>query len=317
MDLYSAAAGLPWRLPVGARPIRYRELRNRGWTDQAIRWRANQHARLTRVHQGIYLPGPGHPELVSRARAALLAASPLAVLGFHTAAQLHGFGTAPTESVHVLVPAGTPFPQRPGVTAHQAVLPLGQPVHIMGLPCAPAARCAIDLARTLTRRDALPVLDAALYAGAVSRDDLLLEVSRHGGLRGVRQARNLVGMADGRSECRQETQLRLILHDAGITGFVPQLPVRGDSGRLLFRLDLGDPVHLIAVEYDGSSHLTSQRLRHDRARHNWLQQHGWLVCYFTAPDLYQNPFSIVATVASARRSRAHRSRKRSSRSKNP
>ncbi|BCJ59719.1 hypothetical protein Jiend_31410 [Micromonospora endophytica] len=309
MDLYAQAADYPRRLPPAPRPQQYGQLLASGLSAGTIRWRANRTSDLQRMHQGFYLPGPDKPGLLGSARAALHAASPLAVLGFQTAALLHGFGVTPSRTIHLLIPATTPFPQRDGVTAHQYVLPLDDVVRVHGLPCAPPARCAVDLARTLPRQRALPVLDAALFAGALESDDLRAEVARHDGLRGVRQARELVLLADGRAECRQETLLRLALHDAGITGFVPQLPLFQD-GRLRYRLDLGDPVHMIALEYDGSSHLDVHRLRRDRSRHNWLQRQGWLVYYATAPDLH-DPSSIIQTLLTARRSRAYRRPRRS------
>ncbi|MFC5925216.1 hypothetical protein [Micromonospora vulcania] len=315
VDIYSQAAGLPWRLPIDQQSRSYHQLLSAGLPAGAISWRLRR-GRIQRPYHGRYIPGPDLPGLWGRAQAALMD-SPHSVLGFHTAAQLHGFGVAPTESIHLLTQAGGPFPQRRGVTAHQTVLPIGPPVRIVGLPCASAARVAVDLARSLPRFDALPVLDAALFAGAVTPEDLLIEVGRHDGLRGVRQARELVAVADGRAECRQESQLRLLLTDAGIRDYVPQLPVRDDTGCVRCRLDLGDPHHMIAAEYDGSSHLSRQRLQQDRWRHNWLEQRGWAMRYFTSSDLYHSPHQILSTLAAARRSRAYRRPWRSSNDDTP
>lgn len=306
MDLYANAADLPWCLPVDLPPVSYRQLRHAGLTPATIRWQARNPHRLQRAYRGVYLPGPPTSGLVGRARAALLGVSPLAVLGFHTAAQLYGFGVTPSSRIHLLVPAGEPFPQRTGVTAHQSVLPFDRVETVFGLPCVSPARCAVDLARVLPRPDALAVLDAAVSAGTTTSDDLRVEVLRHDGLRGVRQARELVTFADGRAECRQETHLRLRLLDAGITGFVPQLPVHDAVGQARYRLDLGDPHHQVGVEYDGSSHLDRQRMGQDRARHNWLEEQGWAMRYFTAVDLYRFPHQLIQTVTAARRSRRHR-----------
>ncbi|MEH1169790.1 hypothetical protein V6V47_30860 [Micromonospora sp. CPCC 205539] len=303
MDLYSQAAVLPWRIPIDQQPRSYRQLLRAGMSAGAISWRSNR-GRIQRLYHDRYVLGPALPGLWGRAQAALMD-SPDAVLGFHTAARLHGFGVAPTDTIHLLTLAGSAFPQRQGVTAHQTVLPIGCPVHIVGLPCASAARVAVDLARTLSRFDALPVLDAALFAGAVTPEELVIEVGKHDRLRGVRQARELVAVADGRAECRQETQLRLLLVDAGIRDYIPQLPVRDCTGRVRCRLDLGDPHRMIAAEYDGSSHLSRQRLRQDRWRHNWLEQQGWAMRYFTSADLYHSPDKILSTLTAARRSRAH------------
>lgn len=202
-----------------------------------------------------------------------------------------GFGVIATDSIHAVVPQATRYPQRRGIVAHQSVLPM-QTTRILGAPCLPAARCAIDLAKTLSRRDALPVLDAALFAEACDHNELLTELKLHDGLRGVRQARELVPLADPRAQCKQESQLRLIICDAGLVGFEPQLPVFDKEGHCRYYLDLGNPHTKVAAEYDGSSHLDRARLQSDRSRHNWLETHGWHLRYFTARDLYTTPHAV-------------------------
>jgi hypothetical protein len=163
----------------------------------------------------------------------------------------------------------------------------------------PAARCAVDLARTVRRLDALPVLDSALRAGACTPDDLAVEVLRHEGLKGVRQARELIPLADPRPECRQESQLRLVVIDAGLPVPEPQLWIRDEYGTLLYRLDLGYREQRVGLEYDGRSHSERWRLRGDRERMNWLDDHGWKMRYFTDRDLYQRPSYIISEVRSA------------------
>ncbi|HEX7744730.1 MAG TPA: hypothetical protein VF462_05665 [Micromonosporaceae bacterium] len=315
MDLYRQARDVPRTASTSFVAATYRDLRSELTAGQ-IRWR-RERGRIAHPHHGVYLSGQGQPEFLDRVRAALLAAPPSAMLGSHTAARLYGFGVSRDDTIHLMVPAGTPFPQRRGITAHQVVVPVGDPVEVLGLPCAPPARCAVDLARCLRRTDALPVLDAALHCEACELADLLREVMRHSGLRGVRQARELIPLADPRAECRQESQLRLLLHDAGIRGLVPQLPVLNDFGVPLYRLDLGDPERRLGIEYDGESHLDRRRLQADRARHNWLQGSGWAMHYFTAYDLYVRPEAIVDAVASARRSRANRRDQRSTSNLSP
>jgi len=127
-----------------------------------------------------------------------------AVVGFHTAAALLGFGVLDSHQVHVVIPAGTAHPRVKGVVAHEAVLSTEDRVIVAGFPCTSPARTAIDLARAVRRLDALPVLDAVLRSGRCDMDDLSNELECHYGLRGVRQARDLLPRADGRAECRQE-----------------------------------------------------------------------------------------------------------------
>lgn len=143
------------------------------------------------------------------------------------------------------------------------------------------------------------MLDAALRSGACTRDDLLTELTRHDCLRGVRQARDLAGFADERAQCRQESQLRLILRDARLPVPQPQLPVYDEYGIERFVVDLGYQEERVGVEYDGRSHLDRLRLRADRRRHNWLEGEGWAMRYFTDEDLYRRSGLIVATVRTA------------------
>jgi len=172
------------------------------------------------------------------------------------------------------------------------VLPMPKPTEVLGVRCVPAARAAVDLARVVRRHDALPVLDAAVR-NACSGEDLSAEVLIHDGLRGVRQARELIAYADPLAQCRQESHLRLILRDAGLPMPRPQLMVGP------YVLDLGYGAERVGVEYDGSSHLDRQRLRADPTRHNWLEGHGWAMRYFTDHDLYRRPDQIALVVLAA------------------
>ncbi|WP_203177823.1 PDDEXK family nuclease, partial [Micromonospora parastrephiae] len=250
-------------------------------------------SRLHRVSRSVYTP---NPEAVGHLAAIFRRLPDSAVVGFHTGAQLHGFGDARSSDVHIIVPAGENVPHIRGVVAHEAVLPVRDPVLLAGVPCAPAARCAVDLARSLRRMDAMPLLDLCLRVGACQPEELRVEVARHERLRGVCQARELVPRADPRAECRQESQLRLVLIDGGLPPPEPQLWVPDSNGVPLYRLDLGYRKRRVGVEYDGTSHLDRDHLRHDRSRMNWLAANGWQMRHFTDLDLYRRPAHIVATL---------------------
>lgn len=304
-DLYDTAAAYPYTLGrTSLIPQRRGGLVRLGWSPDAIRWRAGRSG-LQRTSRDAYLLGGHAPDLLDRLRALLLVLPKSAVIGYQTAAALHGFGVVPSTELHVIVPADTPVPQRRGVVAHESVVSLDGCVEVLGIPCSAPARTAIDLARAIRRRDALPVLDAALRSG-VRADDLNAELGRHKGLRGVRQVRELVQLADPRPECRQESQLRLLLHDGKLVGFVPQVEVLAD-GRTRYRIDLADEENRVGLEYDGASHHDRVRAHADRRRHNWLAARGWTMRYFTNQDLYRYPDDLLQTVAAAqRRSRRNR-----------
>ncbi|MFG1849551.1 DUF559 domain-containing protein [Micromonospora carbonacea] len=271
-----------WRTTSVLRSTSRKRLRNRLAKGQVVRAR-----------RGVYADGP--IEDLDALRALLLCLPSEAMLSRHTAARLHGFGVLPEGAVHVQLPPEVPRPRLPGVVVHHSAVPV-EPVLVRGLPCAPAPRCAVDLARTVRRLDALPVLDAVLRAGEVSRDGPVEEVLSHGGLPGVRQARSLVPLADGRAECRQESQLRLVLIDGGLPVPEPQVWVLDEDGARRYRLDLGYRRRRIGIEYDGLSHLDRERLRCDRDRANWLASEGWTMRHFTDRDLYRRPAHIVTTI---------------------
>ena len=64
-------------------------------------------------------------------------------------------------------------------------------------------------------------------------------------------------------------------------------------------VDLAYAHQKVGVEYDGASHLTRDRIRADRARHNWLEERGWAMRYFTDRDIYRTPDRVVEIVARA------------------
>lgn len=251
---------------------------------------------LLRVRRGVYSTQPCDDK--DELRALMMCLPEGAMLAMQSAARRHGFGVIREHQVHVQLPVQVAKPRLPGLVVHHSVLPV-DPVMVAGLPCVPAARCAVDLARTARRMDALPVLDAALRSGVVTQDELLAELATHRALRGVRQARELVPLADGRAECRQESQLRLVLIDGRLPAPEPQVWVHDQYGVRRYRLDLGYRERRIGIEYDGLSHLDRDRLRYDRDRVNWLDANGWRMRYFTDRDLYTRPAHIVATIRAA------------------
>ncbi|MGN9915495.1 DUF559 domain-containing protein [Micromonospora palomenae] len=274
-----------WRVESLTRQITVKRLRTRVGREE-----------LRRVRRGVYADQPCDDE--DELRALMLCLPEEAMLARQTAARRHGFGVLREDQVHVQLPAAVPKPRLPGLVVHHSVLPV-EPVLVGDLPCVPPVRCAVDLARTVRRMDALPVLDAAVRSGTVTRDELLAEVAAHRALRGVRQARELVPLADGRPECRQESQLRLVLIDSRLPAPEPQMWVLDRDGIPRYRLDLGYRQRRVGIEYDGLSHLDRDRMRYDRDRLNWLDANGWRMRYFTDRDLYRRPAHIVATIRAA------------------
>ncbi|GAA1029853.1 hypothetical protein GCM10009557_19840 [Virgisporangium ochraceum] len=280
---------------MGEQIYRYRQLREAGVSRRQLRTVVDNGGAV-RLGSGVYGSGPA--EWMRDVRALVARLPTGTALGYQSAAALYGFGPA-VDTLHVIVPVGTVRPRIAGVTCHEAVLPVAAPVTVAGVPCSPPARCAIDLARSMPRMHGLATLDAALRSATCTADDLPEEVGHHAALRGVRRARELVGIADGRAECPQESHLRLVVIDGGLPVPEPQLWVCDPRGRHMYRLDLGYREQKVGLEYEGRSHLTTARLDADRSRMNWLSAQGWAMRYFTARDVYSSPGLVVATVRAA------------------
>lgn len=222
-----------------------------------------------------------------------------------TAAELHGFGVLSDQVTHVAVPGTTPYLHRAGLWPHQLVL---AEEDLTRLRCGTIAttpeRTAVDLARTVPRLDALPVLDAALAAGVCTQEALFAEVRRHTRLRGVRQARELIALTCEGPESPPESRLRLLCRDAKLPPPTVQLLVT--DGRARRWIDLAWEDAMVGLEHDGEVHDGPERRRSDRRRHNWFQDLDWMMFYATDIDTYGNPAPLLAKVAAAvvRRSRA-------------
>jgi len=106
------------------------------------------------------------------------------------------------------------------------------------------ARTLVDLARH-DRRDAIMAADAALREELVTRAQIECELPDAIGWPGVRQAREVLALADPRAESPLESITRLALHDDGFP--VPKLQrwIGGD------RVDFYWPDHRFVLEADG------------------------------------------------------------------
>lgn len=224
-----------------------------------------------------------------------------------TAADLHGFGILDDPVTHVVVDPALPLRRRRLLWPHQLVLQPGDVQPVRGGLCATTAvRTAVDLARTLPAADGLALLDAAVASG-LTVDDLVTETVRHVGLRGVRQARELVPLARCGPQSPQESRLRWRCHKAGLPPPTVQVPVLDAWGRAVRWLDLGWEEVRVGLEYDGAvGHDGAARRRADRLRHNGLQDAGWAMFYATDLDVSRDRAPLMAQVAAALRQRGLR-----------
>lgn len=247
---------------------------------------------VRRVVQGVYAAAQAPDGIEFRSTALALVVSPSAVVTDRTAAWLLGVDILP-RSARLQVPPLSLF-QAPGTRARRSDVLSGERmllprdvIDVNGVLVTTPLRTALDLGRLLWRFDALAALDAFLRLG-VRHEEMILEVERFKGYRGVVQLRVLVVIADGRAESPAESALRLHWYDAGLPRPELQWWVHADDGTPLYRLDLAIPEVRFAAEYDGAEFHTADTDReHDSRRRTWLRDaRRWTVEVFVNDDVY-------------------------------
>lgn len=193
---------------------------------------------IRRLLRGVYADAAAPDTMQLRAAAVALVAGRRSVAVDRTAAWVHGvdverLGPDDLRTVDLLVPG-----RGSGHSFGGGRQLCGRDVECLeGLRLTTPLRTALDLGRLLPPGLALGALDALLAGGSFTHVDLLAELSRMTGHRGVGQLRNLAVQADARARGLAESALRLHWHEAQLPTGVPAMPVA--AGGRLVRLVLG------------------------------------------------------------------------------
>lgn len=237
--------------------------------------------------------------------AASLALPSSAVFCDDTAAALFRLPTPKTAGVlHVVTPPGVAVVRRRGIAGHIRELAADDVTSVGGVPVTTAARTFVDVAAKYPRAALVALGDAILRAGLATVAELGGVLDQQCGRRGVRRARQLLDLLNGRSESAMESILRLLLIDGGLP--IPEVNVNiyDDNGEFLARADLLLRLARIVIEYEGDHHRTDRaQFAHDVRRGSRLVAAGYLVLRFTADDVLRRPDYVLATVRAALASR--------------
>jgi hypothetical protein len=251
-----------------------------------------RHGLVRRVLHGVYAVSQAPDSVRFRAAALHLVIPECAVVTDRTAAWLHGVPIlqrgahldAPPIDVCETVDSRV---RRPGVDGRRRQLLERDIIELHGLRVTTPMRTGLDLGRALWRLDALAAIDGVLRLG-VDHDQLLSEIQRFRGHRGVRQLRWIAPLGDARAESPGESALRLHWYDAGLPTPEPQFAIVDDRGYTLYRLDVPLPAVRYAAEYDGEEfHSSAADREHDDARREWLRrERHWSIDAFRKEDVY-------------------------------
>jgi hypothetical protein len=258
--------------------------------------------RYIKLFRDVYIYPGAELTPIIRARAGWLWSRRRGIVAGLSASAVHGAewvdATAPLEIIHS---NRNPLP---GLRIRGDLIEDDEIVTIDGLPVTTPARTALDLACWHPTDRAVAAIDALMRATAVKLADIETLVQRYPKRRGIRRAREALGLADAGAQSPKETWLRLLLIRAGLPRPQTQIPVRDEFGGLIAYLDMGWEDVKVAAEYDGEHH------RNDRSQYNWdikrhemLERLGWIVVRVVASD---RPAAIISRVRAAQSRRVSR-----------
>jgi len=249
---------------------------------------------VQRLLRGVYAPAgtPVTHELCCRA-AGLLAPRSAGLTGRSQATVLGVALARPEDPVEVVVPDADHFGPVQGLRVRRVCRSTFRCRPWQELRLADSARFCFDLCVNVPLPRAVAHLDAVARAGHLDLGEARrwFDEVRDNDVRHVREA---LRFADARAESPRESELRVLLHEAGIA-VVPQHVVVDAAGRFVARVDLALVDARIAVEYDGAWHASSSQLHRDRDRLNRLREAGWTVVSVTAASL-TDPGAVVDAV---------------------
>lgn len=247
--------------------------------------------------RGVLVAAEVPDSLRLRVAAAKLVVPEHAVVVDRTAAWIQGVDALPRSAIHTM-PSVDVF-SRTGSRMRRESIRSGirdltdrDIMRVDGLAMTTSLRTACDLGRLLWRFDALAAIDGFLRLG-LDHTELVAEIDRFKGQRGVVQLRTLAPLGDPQAESPPESALRLHWHDADLPGPETQIWVY-DAGDARYRIDIGHEQTRYGAEYFGEEFHDADRAEHDEERLTWLRdEQDWCMDVFTKVDVYGS--GLVAT----------------------
>jgi hypothetical protein len=251
---------------------------------------------LVRYSRNVVLERESMLSLPARAAAALLYVGRRAVLDTHTAARLFGCTAADGDTVYVLSGYDRKVALRPGLSVRQGSFDEADVVELDGLRTLCLEAVIGEMLCAVHRPVALACADQAM--GALDprfrenfREDVARRLRARADMRGIRRAEILLRLMSGLPESPAESQMLLMLYDAGLPIPVLQRRVLDLAGQERYRLDFAWEEPRVALEYDGfEAH--EYRAEQDAARDADLRARGWRVIRATRTDL-RDPARLV------------------------
>jgi very-short-patch-repair endonuclease len=240
--------------------------------------------------------GPAPPTLMGRARAAVMACGPGAVLSHCSAAELFGLLCETAGDVHVTVVGRNPGIE-PGIRLHRPrTLARVDVTNAGGIAVTTIARTICDLAATESVEDVEHAFQEALYRRTVTPNALAAVLDREPRRKGAPVIRALTENPSMTRSERERALLRLLAK--------AQLPKPLTNIRLHgYRVDAYWPAYGLVLEFDGwQAHGHRRAFDGDRKRDQIMLANGLRSMRVTDRHLAHEPVALAARIAQAQRS---------------
>jgi hypothetical protein len=197
-----------------------------------------------------------------------------------------------------------------------AVLRCGLPPEhvglVRGVPATTLPRTGVDLARWVTFRSGVVVLDSVLRLGA-EREQLESVAAYCVRWPGIRKARRAIQFADGRAESPLESISRVAFFEMGLPEPELQVTLAWDEfGNPRIVVDFYWPDFGVVgeadglVKYDEALDPAQTSLRDEKLRQEEIEALGYIVVRWTWEQIWRRPEWVAARLRSAFREGARR-----------
>ncbi len=266
-----------------------------GMSSSTIAHRTRPGGPWQRLLPGVLLVYSGSPSRLQRMRAALVYAGADAIFTGVTALRCHGVRKPPTEhALHVLVPHSSQRSSR-GFVILERTRRMPDPRDVVGLPCAPVARAAIDAARRVTDVGQVrALLSEVVQRGMCTVAALGVEL-RDAQIRGTALPRRVLREVSDGVRSAAEAEARQVISSMRIAEPLWNHDIFDAQGRWIARpdavwIDLGVVLEIDSLEW----HLSPADYQRTQARHRRMTATGLLVVHVTPGTVRRDPAAFIA-----------------------
>jgi hypothetical protein len=264
-----------------------------------------RNARFAAPTTGVRVEGT-NPSLIDRCRAITRVVHPNAAFARTTALRLLGIDVPwqleDDHAIHVVTPRRGERPQRFAITPHFCGQKQIDVIDRFGLRITSAPQTWLQVAHRLDRNSLVRLGDAMTRRkNPVTTTDALSFLMRETfKMKGLALCREAIELIRPGTDSPMETDLRLLIVDAGLPEPSVNVPALDEEDQFLALPDLSYPHLKIAIEYDGDHHRTDPATwRRDVERRQRLEDAGWLIITATADDVIRYPTRLLRRIRAA------------------